>query len=118
MPGGRRWKLYFPFTYHAGSQYSREYYTVPKDFETDFASIPTVLWRFLFWWLPYWAKYSKPSPLHDFLYQTKPVTRKRADELFLEAMLVAWKIYRFGKVVAYLEYFAVRLFGWVAWKGK
>ena len=115
---GRRWRIAFPFRYHVGSRYSNKIVVVPPGAVTDFASFP--LWRLLFWWLPYWAKYSKPSPIHDELYRSKqiigkPITRKRADEIFLEAMLVAWKDKKLGKFVAYMEYIGVRLFGWLVW---
>lgn len=115
---GRKWQLTREFTYHVGSKHSRVYVHVPVDFITDFASFP--LWRLLFWWLPYWAKYSKPSPLHDWLYEHKeimgkPITRKKADDVFYEAMLVDWRLHKSGPVLAFLEYWAVRAFGWPGW---
>ncbi len=121
MPSGRRWMLVREFTYHVGSEHSKVYVHVPIGFIMDFASLP--LWRLFFWWLPYWAKYNKPSPLHDWLYRVKkimgePITRKVADDIFYEAMLVAWKDHALGSELALLEYQAVRLFGWLSWRRK
>ncbi|GAI33030.1 unnamed protein product, partial [marine sediment metagenome] len=68
------------------------------------------LWTFL----PAWGKYGKAAVVHDYLYQTQTRTRKFADDVFYEAMLVSgtkpWK--------AMAMYRAVRLFGWLAWKGN
>ncbi len=116
LDDGRTWVLNRPFTYHIGSRYSRNKITIPKDFPTDFASIP----KFIFWVLPWWAKFNKPSPLHDFLYQIKqimgkPIIRKRADDVFLEAMFIDFRKHKLGKIIAHIEYLAVRLFGWLAW---
>ena len=45
------------------------------------------------------------------------VTRKYADVVFLEAMLVAWRKHPSGKAIAWMEYAGVRAFGWLAWRG-
>ena len=107
MPDGRRWKLLRPFSYHVGSKYSDDAITVPRDFITDFASIPQLLWM----WLPYWGKYGKAAVIHDYIYKTKSRTRKEADKIFKEAMIVSgtrkWK--------ASLMYLGVRIGGWMAW---
>lgn len=67
---------------------------------------------------PY-GRQGKGAVLHDWLYHCqqimdKPITRKRADQIFLEAMIVAkkstWK--------ALLMYYGVRLGGWFAWHRK
>jgi len=113
LNGGKRWSLVFPFTYHIGSKRSNKIISVPIGFTTDFASIPKFLW-----FLPYWAKFSKASVLHDWSYQKQDRTRKEADDIFLEAMLVSWHNHRRGKLLAHIEYWAVRLFGWVAWERK
>lgn len=126
MPDGRHWELIQSFSYDVGEKGSGVTITVDAGFITDFASFPRFLWRGLMWWLPGWAKFSKPSPIHDYLYQLGgyyspdgsiwvPVTRKYADEVFLEAMLVAWREHRSGKAIARMEYLGVRLFGWLAW---
>ena len=119
MPNGKYWRLERPFTFHIGSQYSRAYIRVPRHFLTDWASIP----RFLFWLLPWWAKFNKSPVLHDWLYKSKqimgkPITRKRADKIFYEAMLVACRNHRLGALLARIEYLAVRAFGFLAWKRR
>ena len=115
MHNGRNWRLERSFTYRIGKKYSRHFISVPKGFVTDFASIPK-----LFWLLPYWAKYNKSPVLHDWLYQSKqimgkPITRKKADSIFLEAMLVEWRGHKLRCVIALVEYCMVRLFGEFAW---
>ena len=108
MPDGRKWKLVKPFSYHVGSKHSRHIISVPKGFVTDFASVPQFLWS----WLPFWGKFGKAAVIHDFIYQTHCKTRREADDIFLEAMLVGgtkrWK--------AKLMYYGVRAFGWMAWR--
>ncbi len=120
---GRKWRLFRRFTYHIGTKYSNQKITVPAGFVTDFASIP----KFLFWLLPWWAKFNKAPVLHDFIYQRHalvsnngvwPITRKEADVVFLEAMLVEWRKRRSRYFLARLEYLTVRIFGWWAWHTK
>ncbi len=107
LPNGRDFKLYKSFTYHIGTKFSRHYIRVPKGFITDLASTPNFLW----WWLPPFGKYTKAAVLHDFIYQTHCKTRKEADEIFKEAMVIggtpAWKVR--------LMYLGVRAFGWLSW---
>ena len=107
-PDGRKWRLFKEFTYHIGSEYSNDYVHVPTGFITDFASVPWVLWA----WLPSWGKYGKAAVVHDYLYQTSQRSRKEADDIFYEAMLVGgtkrWK--------AKLMYYGVRFFAWLAWR--
>ena len=69
---GKYWQLERPFTFHLGSQYSRTYVKVPRLTLTDFASIP----RFILPFLPWWAKFNKSSPIHDYLYRIKQVMGK------------------------------------------
>lgn len=118
---GRRWRLYEPFQYHIGEMESGIKVLVPVGFTTDFASVPWVFWQLI----PYWGKYGKAAVVHDYLYQAKLIivkkdglsfigrpSRKYADEIFYEAMLVGgtarWK--------ARLMYLGVRWFGWLAWR--
>ncbi len=117
MSDGKNWELTRAFTYRIGSKYSNQYIKVPQGFLTDFASIPKLLTLFL----PDWAKFNKSPVLHDFLYCTKKImgeaiTRKQADDIFLEAMMVGWNPKRY--LVANVEYFAVRMFAWLAWRNK
>ena len=116
-PGGRNWIVARRFTYRIGKKYSRRFVSIPTSFETDFASIPKPLLPFL----PWWAKFNKSSPIHDYLYQHKivigkPITRQEADDIFLEAMLIDFRHHKLNRLVAYLEYWIVRLFAWGAWR--
>ena len=120
MPDGRRWKLVEPFRYHLDSIESELIITVPVGFVTDFASIPWIFWTFL----PAWGRYGKAAVVHDYLYQQHAThlcenrwfvfSRKNADNIFYEAMLVSgtrhWK--------ARVMWLAVRLFAWLAWRRK
>ena len=120
---GKRWRLVNSFQYITGVLGPRVCISIKADFYTDFASIPKFLW-----FLPYWAKYSKASIIHDWLYRVKSImvekigarriTRKEADLIFYEGMLRAWRNHKSGALVAWLEYYAVRAFGWLAWKKK
>lgn len=149
MPSGSDWELKRSFAYHVRSEYSNVYILVPDGFVTDFASVPrgfialsglamVLLGRFLnlFWLLllgvvvaiaiallPSWAKYNKPSPLHDWLYyhhsiMGKPITRKQADGIFYDSMLIDFRNHASGPFIARVEYIAVRAFGWLAWKKR
>ena len=116
MPNGRRWRLARRFTYRLGKKYSRHFIKVPTGFLTDFASVPRI-----FFFLPDWATYSKAPVLHDWLYYSKrvmnkPITRKRADDIFFEAMLIDFRKHQSGQLVAWLEYIAVRIFAGKAWR--
>ena len=108
MPDGRRWKLLKKFTYHVGHKRSKDKITVPAGFVTNFASSPFFVWSFI----PSWGKYGKAAIIHDYIYQTKSRTRKEADYIFKEAMLVLsvakWRVF--------LMYWGVRLFGWLSYK--
>jgi len=93
--------------------------SVPVNYPTDFASIPRIVWLLL----PWWAKFNKASVLHDWLYfikkiMDKPITRKQADDLWLEAMLIDFRLHRHGRLIAYVEYYAVRTFAWSAWRKR
>lgn len=120
LPNGKDWRLINRFTYHIGSKSSHRFVNVPRGFYTDFASVPR-----MFFFLPDWATYNKSSVLHDWMYQTHtitgrkgklPIARREADKIFLEAMLVDFRHHKQGKVIAYLEYLAVRVFAGLAWQ--
>ncbi len=140
LPDGKNWKLYRSFSYHVGSKYSKTVIKVPAGFVTDFASIPQFLIAvsgllslaagnyFGLPWLtvlgiiailaaallPKWDKYGKAAVIHDYLYNTKTVSRKMADIIFLEAM----DVLKVNTIVAHSMYGAVRLVGWLAWKRR
>jgi hypothetical protein len=107
MPDGRYWQLVEEFDYAVGSKESNDKIHVPKGFVTDFASVPRPFW----WLFPPWGKYGKAAVVHDYLYQYQLRTRREADDIFLEGMLVLgveqWQ--------ARLMYRSVRCFAWLAW---
>lgn len=78
--GQGAWVLLSPLEYEStGGQV----YTVPAGFRTDFASVPRVP-------MAYWLAGStahRPAVLHDFLVGSPLVSRRQADDIFLEAML-------------------------------
>ena len=82
--------------------------TIPPGFVTDFCSSIPMVWSII----PKWDKYGKATVVHDYLYFTKEVSRKEADDIFYECMLVLgvkkWK--------AKAMYWAVRLFGKSSYK--
>nr|VFK14586.1 MAG: Protein of unknown function (DUF1353) [Candidatus Kentron sp. LFY] len=108
--GNHKWKLLNGFDYHVGRYPSDETISVPSGFETDLASTPRIMWPIL----PPHGKYMKAAILHDYLYAQGELERKRADDIFLEAMTVqgvmAWKIQAM--------YLAVRFFGWAFYGSK
>jgi len=120
LPDGRRWKLVNSFTYRIGSDTSQEKIVIHNGFITDFASVP----QFLYWFLPPWGKYGKAAVLHDYLYKHHSVkisetrymafNRRKADEIFLEAMgVLGVKNWR-----KYPMFVAVRLFGGLSWSKR
>ncbi|HZD23820.1 MAG TPA: DUF1353 domain-containing protein [Acidimicrobiia bacterium] len=58
-PEGIDWKLVEPFAYEGNI----ECFMVPKDFTTDFASVP----RLVVWLLPRYGRWTQAAVLHDYL---------------------------------------------------
>ncbi len=105
------WVVNKAFDYHVGSEESKEVISIPVGYVTDGASIPRFLWSIVGHPL---AEYAQSAVVHDIIYGDKRYTRKKCDQIFLEAMKVQgvslWKrriIYR-----------ALRMFGWVSWNKK
>ena len=124
LDDGEHWRVLRSYGFYVVEQ-GRQVITVEAGTITDFASFPKILWRGLMWWLPAWAKYNKAPPIHDELYKHHgyrhlglwyPVTRKRADQIFLEAMHVAFRHHKSGRAIARMEYLGVRAVGWLAWR--
>ena len=129
LDDGEHWRVLRSFGFECDHVGSGIFVRIKAGFITDFASFPKIIWRGLMWWLPGWAKFSKPSPIHDQLYQThyvevddvsgpieEPVSRKRADDIFLQAMHIAWRHHKSGRAIARMEYWGVRAFGWLGWR--
>ena len=76
---------------------------VPVGFETDLASVPSVL-SGVFHPEGAWAK---AAVVHDFLYKTAMVERLMADLIFWEAM----QVLNVSRPIRLGFFFAVRLFG-------
>jgi hypothetical protein len=81
--------------------------TVPVGTVTDFASTPREIWACY----PPWGSYGFGAVVHDFLYQTQPFSKDRADLIFLEAM----KAHGVDEFTREIIFHAVSVFGWVAW---
>ncbi len=80
-------------------------YIIPKDFKTDLASIPRVLWSVF---APQYSGFVAPAILHDYFYRcNSDVTRAFADEVLYSA-LIGENVTAFTASKFYL---AVRLFG-------
>lgn len=115
MDSGKRFRLLHSFTY----RWKGLNLSVPRGFVTDFASIP----RFARIIIPKLGRYSKAAVIHDWLYR-RPVietgfgltylSRKTSDQVFRDGMaelgVTPWK--------RFLMYWAVRMFGFLAWKVK
>ena len=110
LSDGKTWVTLSDFGYEVGSEGSGDLINVQIGFYTDFASIPRLLWIVL----PKWGKYGNAAVIHDWLYWEQPRSRKESDDILLEGMGVlevkTWK--------KYAIYWAVRLFGWIAWRGN
>lgn len=78
---------------------------IPKNFDTDLASIPRWLWEFI---SPARSDFIPASILHDYLYTChNGFTRQEADDVFYETL----KNNGVSTFRAYEMYIAVRLFG-------
>lgn len=99
------WQLLSPLSY--ASDIVSTIITVPEGFQTDFASIPR--------WIPLASsqlvgRCCREACIHDLLYRCDEpvgVTRKQADDIMKEAMLVRGK----GWLTAYTVWAGVRIGG-------
>lgn len=107
---GDHWRLYQPYSLRFPAAWSTTLkgVDVPAGFRFDLASIPR-----LFRWFCEPYELSILAPLvHDFLYRNHATTRAEADRLLrliANEQGVGW--WRRN-----LAYWAVRLFGWLAWR--
>lgn len=80
-------------------------YIIPKDFETDLASIPRLLWPIF---APQYSGFVAPAILHDYLYRcNNNITRQFADEVLYSALITE----HVTAFTASKFYLGVRLFG-------
>jgi len=99
------WSLLAALEYTA----QRERFTVPKDSQTDFASVP----RVFVWFIPTYGKYTKAAILHDDLCRRAEAghfSRREADGVFRQAMRlqevpflrrwVMWTAVRWGSLAS------------------
>ena len=106
ISGNQYWRLVDDFTYSSG-QYT---ITVPRDFVTDFASIPSFLWSYL----PAHGHYSNAATLHDFLYWRQDCSREQADNILFIAMQQSGV----DPLQQVQIYAGVRAFGSFAWRAN
>jgi hypothetical protein len=105
LEDGRNWRLDQPLAYAPADG---GHITVQSGFTTDLASIPRLFWNIL----PPFGRYTEAAVVHDFLYRTHTVTRKRADSLFYEMMTVLGV----NPTAKWTIYLAVRWFGGKAYR--
>ena len=107
LADGKTWVILRDFGYDVGAEDSGDHIGVAIGFQTDFATIPRPFWVIL----PKWGRYGNATVIHDWLYwlQTRP--RREADAILLEAMGVLGVT----SLVKVAIYWAVRLFGGLAW---
>ena len=82
---------------------------VPNGFVTDFASVPRPLW-----WLvpPQDSRIAIPALVHDYLYRTHWISRRMCDE----AIYLLMKHRGAGLFFRLAVFYALRVFGWYAWR--
>lgn len=91
--GDGLWEVTLVFGYL--SELMDDIVVVPTGFITNFASVP-------------YKTDPRPAVIHDYLYTRKDISRKLADQVFLEAMNVAQDVAPWRRKI---RYWAVRLFG-------
>ena len=109
-PDGRTWIVLSDFGYEVGNEGSDDVINVGIGFQTDFASIPRLLWAFL----PRWGKNGNAAVIHDWLYWDQRRGRRASDDIFLEGM----KVLEVPKWKRNVIYYAVHWFGGFAWRSN
>jgi hypothetical protein len=103
---GKRYELIFPLIYLDGF---RRVFVVPIGYSSDFASIPRIFRPII---NNDDQHIRRAAVLHDYLYETKTVSRAEADKLMYDGMLSVGA----SRIKALAVYTALRLGGW-AWYG-
>lgn len=104
LPVPNKWVLGRPLVWRD----SKGTITVPAGFITDLASIPKVFRNVL----DVNGASRSPATLHDWLYQSKIITRAEADALLRDALAARGV----GVVQRNVFYAGVRVGGWKGWK--
>jgi hypothetical protein len=116
LVGVRRWEICDDFYFSLQG----ERYVIPKGFQFDGASVP----KFLAMWLSPTGVLLMGGLVHDYGY--KYGTLMRADRTVIGAQTQQWMDILFRdicieqngfKLLNYLAYWALRVAGFVAWKG-
>lgn len=97
------WILVWDLVWHG----TREDFTVPQGFSTDFASVPRLFWGLF----PPYGRHTRAAVVHDWLYHTGRVSRADADGIFRRIMRECGV----GRARRWIMYLALRLFGRHAW---
>jgi hypothetical protein len=108
--GGVRHRVCHPLVFEAKDGHT---FVVPAGFVTDGASVPRLMWAL---YPPFGDDYEPAAVLHDYLYAHaeafEGLTRRDADDIFLEAMTAAG----FRASGRRAIYWAVRVGGWKPWR--
>lgn len=83
---------------------------VPQGFVCDLGSIPRLLW----WWAAPDGKYRPAVIVHDYLYETQTLTRRKADRTMYRIM----RHVGVRPTQAWLMWLGVRAGGWWAWRQR
>jgi hypothetical protein len=111
--GKHTWKLHEKYRFIRLRNGEEETIKVPKGYETDFASVPSLFWTLV----PKSGEYDGAAVIHDYLYglrgaDLKPArTRAECDWIFLDGMAVLGV----GYFKRHLMWSAVRIFGSGPW---
>jgi len=87
--------------YQLEEDVSLGFWTVPKGYVSDGATVPRILWPLF----PPIGRYLKATLVHDYLITNSDLSRKECDQAFLECL----KILKITGWRASTMYFAVRL---------
>ena len=104
----------FTVIYPYRVNYGGKSFLIPRNFESDGASVPRLFWRVVY---PNSDSHATTAGIaHDFIYRLQPEgwTRREADRMFL-ALLVEHGAPLLSALAAY---HAVRLFGGIAWEAN
>ncbi len=110
LHSGREWVVRKEFVYEIGKIGSGSKIIILEGFMTDFASTPRLIWSIF----PPFGIYLQAAILHDYLYWEQYFSRKRSDDIFLEAM----EVLEVDKVTRGVLYRSVRSFGSFAWNAN